>query len=1098
MTSSSSYASYIDTATDLAGQSWAAWAENGLLYAARWDEQGQCWADAAAISNATGGRNVTLTVGQLARRSEVGQDMPALVVSWESGPDNNADVYAAVGFHQSDGSVLWSDALNLLPGGIAETNHSIGISGNRLVVATEAQAVVNPVSSSPTGAKPSSYHDSDINTYSIAIQSRSSTVNSGDPSFSQQFAAGNFQGQLKTLLSATGLSGGSLIGAAVNGIPIAIGAGDVSTIKGLGSFSLSSSGQLSFSRGDNPPSELLIVGELIGSSADGGRAYARTSALLRPNELVSSQQSSYGNEGYTLSVSTLNGAGSVIATTNLPLSFNASERLERVTAATFTPSKPLSNGSALRDFTGSGRFADTSLARALAAANGQTSLESTALSNGLPSSFGEWAGQAFADPYQLSKGLPSRFGISFGDVVSAFAGSGSKGIPLLNFKQSGFEIGLDGLIFYNSTGDLGNQKLNVEAGLNLRLGRTVAAGDAGVALKTSIANDNDPVGWAKLRNPRGAFKNAANNWISGKSKLANWVYGETTTKSQTKFNSDVQINRNNLLSVIDALDTDRPKKSGSISQQVTEGGNQSNVRFTETSKKITEKRQSTFEQESSSIRDNVLQEANKKSGNYSVTISENQASRSSSLYSDNPYSQQVIQKYLMQLKKFDYSNMALEMAKAGEIRAGYLFNIFPLRAAELLFAARETYSYSTSQSLGLQDPALTAKRLQFGFGVDFGLVGNISFGWGSPSSNDPNLNRFNNGNIPSISLIDVQAEVGAKVALNVGLSYSEPLPTSSLKASLIWKDKNYERAYLPFFENLPSAGQWVFRSAYYLSQGLQVLRPVSGPLIRSNINKLNQKLTEDIEAPLSGSDKLNKLTKANQVISAVEGAAKIVSQFPFLYTAGDIIFGNLGSGSYAKGGFDNVTLTVSAYANGSLSVLNGLVGGYTRNSAGMNFLVGGSAGGGIGWQYNTELGYTVGGISKSLWNLRDSGTWAGDTAGFIANTFLESSPALSLSVYRHAPSAANGLGERISTAPAAAPAIAGALNLTSLLQNSNVAAAAATDDLVVSLYAVVVAPSDVVVNGDGSIDGFKLLVEGAAVPVRVSTESRVPIRPTRR
>jgi len=90
------YASYIDTATDLAGQSWAVWAENGLLYAARWDEQGQRWADAAAISNATGGRNVTLTVGQVVRRSEVGQDMPALVVTWESGPDNDADVYAAV------------------------------------------------------------------------------------------------------------------------------------------------------------------------------------------------------------------------------------------------------------------------------------------------------------------------------------------------------------------------------------------------------------------------------------------------------------------------------------------------------------------------------------------------------------------------------------------------------------------------------------------------------------------------------------------------------------------------------------------------------------------------------------------------------------------------------------------------------------------------------------------------------------------------------------------------------------------------------------------------------------------------------------------
>lgn len=1088
MTSSSSYASYIDTATDLAGQSWAVWAENGLLYVARWDEQRQSWADAAAISNATGGRNVTLTVGQLARRSEVGQDMPALVVSWESGPDNNADVYAAVGFHQSDGSVLWSDAVNLLPGGVAETNHSIGISGNRLVMATEAQAVVNPVSSSPTGAKPSSYHDSDINTYSIAIQSRSSTVNSGDPNFSQQFAAGNFQGQLKTLLSATGLSGGSLIGAAVNGIPIAIGPGDATTIKGLGSFSLSSSGQLSFSRGDNPPSELLIVGELIGSSADGGRAYARTSALLRPNELVSSQQSSYGNEGYTLSVSTLNGAGSVIATTNLPLSFNASERLERVTAATFTPPKPLSNGSALRDFTGSGRFADTSLARALAAANGQTSLESTALSNGLPSSFGEWAGQAFADPYQLSKGLPSRFGISFGDVMSGFTGSGSKGIPLLNFKQSGFEIGLDGLIFYNSTGDLNNQNLNVEAGLNLRLGRTVAAGDLGVALKTYDNVSKQAI--SKLRNPRGPFKNAANNWISGKSKLANLVYGETTTKSQTKFNKNVQRNRSNLFAIIDS-DPDPESPRNTTLQQVFEDGNQISIRPAETPKKITEKQQIISEQESSLIRSSVLKKTHIKSGNSSESIPRykprNQSDRSStnSLDSDNTYKNQVIKNYTKQLIG-GFDNMALGMAKAGEIRAGYLFNIFPLRAAELLFAARETYSYSTSQSLGLQDPALTAKRLQFGIGADFGFVGNISFGWGSPSSNDRNVNRFNNGTIPSISLIDVQAEVGAKVALNVGLSYSEPLRTSSLKASLIWKDKNYERAYLPFFENLPSGGQWAFRSAYYLSQGLQVLRPVSGPLIRRNINKLE----EGVDGASSGSDKLNKLTKANQVISAVEGAAKIVSQFPFLYTAGDIIFGNLGSGSYAKGGFDNVTLSVSAYANGSLSVLNGLVGGYTRNSAGMNFLIGGSAGGGIGWQYNTELGYTVGGISKSLWNLSDSGTWAGDTAGFIANTFLESSPALSLSVYRHLPSAANGLGERISTAPAAAPAIAGALNLASLLQNSNVAAAAATDDLVVSLYAVVVAPSEVVVNGDGSIDGFKLLVEGAAVPLRVSLDQR--------
>ena len=1079
MTSGSSYASYIDTATDLAGQSWAVWAENGLLYSARWDELGQRWADAAAISNATGGRNVTLTVGQLANRSEVGQDMPSLVVTWESGPDNNADVYAAVGFHRPDGSVLWSDAMNLLPGGVAETNHSIGISGNRLVVATEAQAIVDPVSSSPTDAKPSSYHDTDINTYSIAIRSRSSSTTSGDPSFLQKFASGSFKGELPTLIRPTVISSGSLIGATVNGIPIAIGAAEATTINGLGSFLLSSSGELTYSRGENPPSELLFVGELIVSSPDGVRAYARTSALLRPSEPDFNQQkqSSYGNEGYTLSVSTLNGAGTVIATTTLPLSFNASERLERVTAATFTPPKPLSNGSGLRDFTGSGRFADTSLSRALAAANGQTSLERTALGGALPSSFGEWAGQAFADPYQLSKGLSSRWGISFGDVMRAFTGIGSKGIPLLDFKKTGFDIGLDGSIFYNSGGDLGDQKLNVTAGLNLRLGRTVAAGDGGLSLKTFQSKPTLDNG-SKLTAPRGskAFKNAANNWINGESKLANWAYGETVTKSRRYTVSGGY--RDTLANVLDIFG---PKGR----PETLVGSQRSSIRITQELRQSNqEARGSARQKANAQIKSNQneyqldpnLSQAESKQGNSSSFKIKPNKPRSS-------ISDSFVKK--LELDMFGsgsaFSSVEFGNAKAGEIRAGYLFNVFPLRALELLFAARETYSYSTSQSLGLRDPALSSKRLQFGIGADFGLVGNISFGFGSPPNGNTQVNRFNNGKIPSVSMLDVQAEVGAKVALNVGLNYSDPLPTSNLKASLIWKDKNYERAYLPFFENLPTAGQWVFRSSYYITQGLQLAAPATLPL--------NSKLALKLGG-LNVSENVQKLTRINQLVGIVEGAAKIVSQVPFLYTGGDIIFGNLSSGSYAKGGFDNITLTHSAYANGSLTVLNGLVGGYTRNSAGLNILLGGSAGFGIGWQYSTELGYTVGGISKALWNLSDSGTIVGDTSGFIANTFLESSPALSLSVYRHNPAATDGLGERISTAPAAAPAIAGALNLTGLLQNSSVADVAANGDLVVSLYAVVVAPSDVVVNAGGTIDGLKLLIEGAATPLRVSLDQR--------
>jgi hypothetical protein len=1017
------------------------WAENGLLYSARWDELGQRWADAAAISNATGGRNVTLTVGQVVRNSQVGQDMPSLVVTWESGPDNDADVYAAVGFHRPDGSVLWSDAMNLLPGGVAETNHSIGISGNRLVVATEAQAIVDPVSSSPTDAKPSSYHDTDINTYSIAIQSRSSITTSGDPSFLQKFASGSFKGELTTLIRPTGISSGSLIGATVNGIPIAIGAAEATTINGLGSFLLNSSGQLTYSRGENPPSELLFVGELIDSSPDKGRAYARTSALLRPNELEIPQQSSYGNQGYTLSVSTLNGAGNVIATTTLPLSFNASERLERVTAATFTPPKPLSNGSGLRDFTGSGRFADTSLARALAAANGQTSLERTALGGALPSSFGEWAGQAFSNPYQLSKGLSSRFAISFSDAINTFMGGG-RGIPLLDFKKSGFDIGLDGSIFYNSSGDLGSQELNVVASLNLRLGRMVQPSDRGISLKARISEDQGRNNISsKVYLPRGGFRKAGNNWISGESRLAKWAYGTKNAPITTGDNPSPRprVRSGSVVEVKEYSPSSAPAKLSKSSRLLIRGN------------------------DSGARKGRLLNSVENSSSGTQIT---------------NDVANRIA-------GQVGFGGGNVELAREGNIRAGYLFNIFPLRGIELLLAARETYSYSTSKTLGLKDPVLDAKRLQVGIGADFGFAGSISLGLGAGPKSD-NANRLNSGQAVGLSLFDVQGEVGTKSAINLGFGFSNPLPNSNLRVALAWKDKNYERAYLPFFEKLPSAGQWVFRSAFLATQGIQVLNTVSRPSIDKTFVK-----SYVLRDPNAAVGQYSKILKG---VGIAQGVSRIVSQVPFMVTAGDIIFNNLGSESFANRGSDfSATFSQSAYANGSLNLINGLVGGYFRSSAGLNFLggvKGGGAVGGIGWQYNTEAGYTVGGISKALWNLQDSGNIVGDTSGFIANTFLESSPALSLSVYRHNPAATNGLGERISTAPVAAPAIAGALNLTGLLQNSSVADAAANGDLAVSLYAVVVAPSDVVVNAGGTIDGLKLLIEGAATPLRVSLDQR--------
>ena len=1077
MTSSSGpgYASYLDTATDLAGQSWAVWAENGLLYSARWDELGQRWADASAISNATGGRNVTLTVGEVVRNSQAGQDMPSLVVTWESGPDNDADVYAAVGFHRPDGSVLWSDAMNLLPGGVAENNHSIGISGNRLVVATEAQAIVDPVSSSPTDAKPSSYHDTDINTYSIAIQSRSSSINSGDPSFRQQFVSGSFEGQIKTLIAATGISGGSLIAATVNGIPIAIGAAEATTIKGLGSFLLNSSGQLTYSRGENPVSELLFVGELIGTSVDGGRAYARTSALLRPNELEIPQQSSYGNQGYTLSVSTLNGAGNAIATTTLPLSFNASERLERVTAATFTPPKPLGNGSSLRDFTGSGRFADTSLSRALASANGQSTLERTALGDALPNSFGDWATEAFSNPYQLSKGLPSRFAISFSDAINTFSGGG-RGIPLLDFKKSGFDIGLDGSIFYNSSGDLGSQKLNVVAGLNLRLGRTIQPSDSGINPKVGFMSIS-----SKDYSARGGFRKAGNNWISGESRLAKWAYGTGTKAPVTRGDTPASMNKDGnkifLLPIIKSKQAENLKARSSL-KLAAELNKISDLKISraELKKRIAFKKMNEIEE--------VSEPDSPPSGNRSILRENNRTSAQALIAPNSGLSRNQVKLATLMFGRLRSGDGITELAREGNIRAGYLFNIFPLRGIELLLAARETYSYSTSNTLGLKDPVLDAKRLQVGIGVDLGFAGSISLGLGAGPKSD-NVNRLNSGQAVGLSLFDVQGEVGAKAAINLGFGFSNPLSNSNLRVALAWKDKNYERAYLPFFEKLPTAGQWVFRSAFLATQGIQLL----GSALRTGATSAqpNRSLAEAL-SPLSLYGKVAK------GIGIAQGVSRIVSQVPFMVTAGDIIFNNLGSESFADKASDfSTTWSHSAYANGSLNLLGGLVGGYFRSSAGLNYLggiKGGSAVAGIGWQYNTEAGYTVGGISKALWNLQDSGTIVGDTSGFIANTFLESSPALSLSVYRHAPAAANGLGDRISTAPAAAPAIAGALNLIGLLQNSSVADAAANGDLVVSLYAVVVAPSDVVVNAGGTIDGLKLLIEGAATPLRVSLDQR--------
>jgi hypothetical protein len=1032
--SSPDYASSIATATDLAGHSWAAWADNGLIYAARWDSAANRWGDAAVISNATGGRNLHLTVGQLLRDSKTGQDQPTLVVTWESGIDNDADVLAAVGIYRNDGTVLWSDAVNLLPGGVAESNHSIGISGNRLVLATEAQAVVAPLASGPADGQAGQYQDSDINTYSLALQSRASTLGSGDPSYLQPISGSQWSGRLSNLVSAPGLSGVELISAAVNGTPLSLGA--TTTINGLGSFTLSKAGELSFNRGSNPLSELLFTAELIGQGAGGLRSYARSSALLRPSELVSQATTANGNEGYTISVSTLNGAGNVIGTSTVPLSFNASERLERVSATTFAPQRARADGSSLRDFTGSGRFSDGSLERAISAAEGQTNLErSSLLSQAQPSSAGEWFEQTFANPYVLYRGQINRFGISLSDLLNSLSGSSVTSIPLLSSltSKTGFNIGFDGLINYLSSGEIGSQTLTATAVLNFSLGRSVDSRDY-AAIREARARNANPIS----PNP---------------SSLTNRASQQTTNKKQVRFTEEAIQNGKTL--------NDR------ASVYVT--ANSSTLRRLQGPNEVRKL-----------IEDNRKRYKKGGAGN-NLFYNDSKDVANSFTNTFGTKDKEALRKFLQQPAS---PNTAATVPFS--IQYGYLFGVVPLRALELNFASRELYSYSTSAADGLRDPNLIAKRLQFGVGVNVGIAGAVNFGLGARVSNntiDPNeefyLTPDKSRTGKYFSLLDVQGEAGLKANYSFGLGFDTP--KRPLEGSLIWKDKNYERAYLPAFERASTGLQKLYLNAFYLAQGLIAVAPVAA----------NVKAVRTAKPSITAASDLGKtgLGRLAGGLSILNLGAQAVSQFPFIFTATDLIFSNLGPSAFANRGKDfSLTYTVNGYANGSISFLNGLLSGYTRNSAGLIWSIYPP---GLGYQYSTEVGFSVGGISKSLVNLSGSGTLAGNTSGFIANTFLEGAPALSASFYSIPASSEAPLSQPLSTPPLQISASGGSLNLAALAgAGTPLTSALATGDLALSIYAVVVAPTEGAVDADGNLVDFRLSFSGSPLPLRVALDSR--------
>jgi hypothetical protein len=550
---------------------------------------------------------------------------------------------------------------------------------------------------------------------------------------------------------------------------------------------------------------------------------------------------------------------------------------------------------------------------------------------------------------------------------------------------------------YNSQGGLGNQQLQVESGLNLNLGRSLAFGTNGVSVLSTIKSDTPQKLHAIAGSPRGLFKGAANRWINGETRGFKRLQGQKQDvskkdSSRSKLQDAVGTQVGNKNSVFGTKDLNALLATNGVNRFSENNSYISQRAFSESNKS------NQYSQNQSSLRSkqNGYQAKNSLllpiESSASSFKSNNHLSNGNGGSFSNRQTNLLYQQYIMQNHNSIDSENSSAWARSGGFTAGYLFNIFPLRSLSLLTAARETYSYSTIKAIGLQDPLLSSKRLQFGLGADFGVAGSLTLGVGAKPANRTTDN-LNNG-FPLFSLFDIQAEAGVKVAVNVGLGFSGPNSSlqPSLEQSLIWRkgndgQPNYERAYLPFYENVGPSLQTFFRSTDYIATGLQLAAPASsvanfaGGLLPTALAKGNQ----------SGQKSSNlKWLKSGFIggtaVSALTGMSRIASQLPFVVTAADVIFGNLSKSTFSTVADPTVTISAQAYLNGSLSLLGGLVGGYTKNSGGLNFVIPK----GVGYQYNTEFGYTVGGISKSLWNVRGSGTLTGDdTSGFIANTYLQ-------------------------------------------------------------------------------------------------------------
>lgn len=316
--------------------------------------------------------------------------------------------------------------------------------------------------------------------------------------------------------------------------------------------------------------------------------------------------------------------------------------------------------------------------------------------------------------------------------------------------------------------------------------------------------------------------------------------------------------------------------------------------------------------------------------------------------------------------------------------------------------------------------------------------------------------------------MDLQAEAGLRFGLYFGMARSQP--TRDLTPSLIWPESaGYRQALLPFLVNSSEAVQNVFKGAYYVSVGLASLRGLNGG--RTFLQNFKTEGKDENEVEQLKRSRFQRLQKLNVGLSVGEGLAQLIADVPYLVTAGSVIFGNLAPSNWGTLGEPGIGIDLYAYLRGSSSLLNGAIGSYLKTGVGAT----------LGYpdvsaRFNTEVGYILGGVSRSLVNL----TWNTTTAaeGRFIDAFQLQGAAVEARLHRLSGSGAT-LGEPLSPAPALVPVSAGQVLSTSLLTEAN-RAALNGEPAALSLYAVLTAPEQGALDAEGFLSDFRLSLQSDA------------------